>query len=210
QADFSREETIAAVQDFFAFATKMYADKTAFESPAEGGWPTITRDSMRLFGKTDEVVDLLGHLPYPAASDLDARLQLMPAMPFAAFQHDACFGQDDNALGLHVLTEGMIYEHVPPHIVGLTVRPVNDHGVLLDTKEGVVWWHETYPEFKSLTPFLAIGMPDDDDDAPDKHFQEAVDMVKGIYRAHGWPDLERYRKKDCLKAIHIALRDNFP
>lgn len=35
-------------------------------------------------------------------------------------------------------------------------------------------------------------------------------MVMGIYRAHGWPDLERYRKEDCLKAIYTALSENFP
>ena len=46
--------------------------------------------------------------------------------------------------------------------------------------------------------------------APDKRFQEEVDMVKGIYRAHGWPDLDRHRKEDCLKAIHMALSENFP
>ncbi|KAK3395124.1 hypothetical protein B0H63DRAFT_518193 [Podospora didyma] len=31
-----------------------------------------------------------------------------------------------------------------------------------------------------------------------------------IYRVHGWPDLERYRREDCLKAIYKTLRENFP
>jgi hypothetical protein len=146
--------------------------------------------------------------------------------------------------------------------VGLTERPKIDHGVLLDTKEGVVWWHDAASEFIEMTPFPNIRLPDGDEDmtpgerhwrpgcntvwtipdffatlkhnfkelhfvpmsrrrvvdgwygideeAPAHDFQRAVEMVKGIYRAHGWPNLERYRKKDCLKAIHIALRDNFP
>lgn len=45
---------------------------------------------------------------------------------------------------------------------------------------------------------------------PDTLWPEALDVVKGIHRAHGWPDLERYRKKDCLKAILTALCENFP
>lgn len=35
-------------------------------------------------------------------------------------------------------------------------------------------------------------------------------MVKGIHRAHGWPDPKRYRKEDCLRAIHTALCENYP
>ena len=163
-----------------------------------------------------------------------------------------------------------IFEHVPSHVVGLTERPRNDDGILLDIKLGVVYWHDAANEFLSLSPFRVVlgldGVYDDEDsegeaispgerdwregcdtvwsipdffatlkhnfkelhfvpisrrrvvegwygygsNPPDKRFQEAVDMVKGIYRAYGWPDLERYRKEDCLKAIHVALRENFP
>jgi hypothetical protein len=37
-----------------------------------------------------------------------------------------------------------------------------------------------------------------------------IQMVQGIYRDHGWPDLEKYRKEDCLKAIHEALKERYP
>lgn len=30
-------------------------------------------------------------------------------------------------------------------------------------------------------------------------------MLQDIYRAHGWPNLEQYRKEDCLQAIQEAL-----
>ncbi|KAF2421786.1 hypothetical protein EJ08DRAFT_701898 [Tothia fuscella] len=36
------------------------------------------------------------------------------------------------------------------------------------------------------------------------------DMVQKIYREHGWPDLSRYRKEDCLEAIQVALREHYP
>ncbi|KAK0716036.1 hypothetical protein B0H67DRAFT_489583 [Lasiosphaeris hirsuta] len=261
---YSREETVAAVQDFIAFATKMYLDESAYESPPSTGWPSITPDSMRPFDKTDEVVELLRHLPYPSDEDPDRRPQVMPALPFAAFQLDD-FGQ--SARTFRIATEGMIFEHVPAHVVGLAMRQRNDHGVLLDTKLGVVFWHEAATEFKWFSPFpVVMGLADSDDDSegegeggsamspgerawrgcetvwsipdffatlkhnlkelhfvpmsrrrvvdgwygPDEHGQEAVEMVKGIYRAHGWPDLERYRKEDCLKAIYTALSESFP
>jgi hypothetical protein len=116
QVEFSREETIAAIKDFYDFVTKMYVDEGAFESPPEGGWPGITRESMKNFGKTDEIVELLRHLPYPSANYRD-NPELMPAMPFAAFQQDVILAQArDDGRDLRHLTEGMIYEHVPPHI----------------------------------------------------------------------------------------------
>ncbi len=37
-----------------------------------------------------------------------------------------------------------------------------------------------------------------------------VPMVQDIYRAHGWPDLDRYRKKECLEAVQAALEEHYP
>jgi hypothetical protein len=39
--------------------------------------------------------------------------------------------------------------------------------------------------------------------------REAIPLVQ-IYRAHGWPDLERYRKRDCLKAVRDLLEEHYP
>lgn len=254
---YSREETVAAMQDFIAFATKMYVDETAYESPPSTGWPSITADSMRLLGKTDEVVDLLRHLPYPRDMDPDMIPEVMPALSFVSFQLLELEDME-SASEFRRATEGMISGHVPAHVVGLALRPRLDHGVLLDTKLGVVFWHEAATEFRWFSPFpVALGLDDLDGDSmsegerawrecdtvwsipdffatlkhnlrelhfvpmsrqrvvdgwygPEHGAQEAIDMVKGIYRAHGWPDLDRYRKKDCLKAIYTALSENFP
>ena len=35
-------------------------------------------------------------------------------------------------------------------------------------------------------------------------------MLQGIYREHGWPDLEKYRKEDCIKAVEEALAEQYP
>jgi hypothetical protein len=34
--------------------------------------------------------------------------------------------------------------------------------------------------------------------------------VQGIYRSYGWPDLARYRKRDCLKDVRVMLQERFP
>lgn len=37
-----------------------------------------------------------------------------------------------------------------------------------------------------------------------------VPMVQDIYREHGWPDLQRYRKRECLEAVRAALKERYP
>ena len=34
-----------------------------------------------------------------------------------------------------------------------------------------------------------------------------VDRLRQIYRNHGWPDLERYRKKECMEAVGTAMKE---
>lgn len=36
------------------------------------------------------------------------------------------------------------------------------------------------------------------------------EMLRGIYREHGWPDLNQYRKEQCLKAVGRAMRMHYP
>jgi hypothetical protein len=35
--------------------------------------------------------------------------------------------------------------------------------------------------------------------------RETLEGVQKIYKDHGWPDLKRYRKNDCLAAIEVYL-----
>jgi len=37
-----------------------------------------------------------------------------------------------------------------------------------------------------------------------------VVMLQKIYREHGWPDLARYRKTECLAAVQAALQEQYP
>jgi hypothetical protein len=36
-----------------------------------------------------------------------------------------------------------------------------------------------------------------------------IPMVQRIYREHGWPDIERYRKEECVAAVQKAMFDNY-
>jgi hypothetical protein len=61
---FSREATVAAFTDYYAFLSAMYLDSTVIQEPPQGGWPDITTEKMRALGKPDEVMALLRRLPY--------------------------------------------------------------------------------------------------------------------------------------------------
>ncbi|TPX10620.1 uncharacterized protein E0L32_008506 [Thyridium curvatum] len=37
-----------------------------------------------------------------------------------------------------------------------------------------------------------------------------IPMVQDIYRQHGWPDLDRYRKDECIAAVQKAIREKYP
>jgi hypothetical protein len=39
---------------------------------------------------------------------------------------------------------------------------------------------------------------------------EMEEMLQGIYREHGWPDLENYRKEECIEAVKEALAEQYP
>ncbi|KAI4665854.1 uncharacterized protein J4E78_003319 [Alternaria triticimaculans] len=37
-----------------------------------------------------------------------------------------------------------------------------------------------------------------------------VTMLQKVYREHGWPDVTRYRKTECLAAVQAALKEHYP
>jgi hypothetical protein len=36
------------------------------------------------------------------------------------------------------------------------------------------------------------------------------ELLQGIYRKHGWPDLNRYRKQECLEEVKRELEEKYP
>jgi hypothetical protein len=39
---------------------------------------------------------------------------------------------------------------------------------------------------------------------------EMESMLQRIYQEHGWPDLEHYRKEECIQAVEQALAERYP
>lgn len=39
----------------------------------------------------------------------------------------------------------------------------------------------------------------------DRNMKDTLDEIEVVYRDHGWPDLERYRKRDCINSVREIL-----
>ncbi len=146
---YSREETIAAVRDYYRFLVQMYMPAAYIIEPPPEGWPSITKEKFRNMGKTDEVIELLRHLPY-IRDDYSPR---GPAgFPRGALINYSTWDPSVWANGYvkdvgNRMSEGQICRDVPPHVVGLIEsRPVGDtlsgdFKLLLDTELGIIHWN---------------------------------------------------------------------
>lgn len=136
---YSRDATVAAVRDYYAFLTDMYLDEAEVLEPPTTGWPSI--DNLQCMGKTPEVLDLLRHLPYIRREENDG-LQAFPGCCFADWRELAQRAGDDGH-GLRVCSEPVeLVDRIPPHVIGLTYGGRNNSTFLLDTKYGIVHWYE--------------------------------------------------------------------
>jgi hypothetical protein len=61
---YTRDEYVAIITDFYVFLTKFYISSSALKCPPPGGWPNITPETTKGFGKAPIVIDLIKHLPY--------------------------------------------------------------------------------------------------------------------------------------------------
>lgn len=264
---YDRDETITAVRDYYAFLVSMYLDPSCIVSPPEGGWPSITADSLSGLGKTEEVINLLKHLPYIAVhSDESLVVQGGPRAVFADWRRDAeLAASSGDAEEFKSASEGVQRtKHVPPSVIGLTSGGNNNTVLLLDTVHGVVYWPDcpgeehkygtgepfepaqervsddpydwceteeeamwrdeggAWPvkeffemwkdQFRELR-FVPVGRGSQVKDAYTTYHPSLdglIEMLRGIYREHGWPDLATYRKEECMQAIQRALKERYP
>ncbi|KAI8932414.1 hypothetical protein NX059_010600 [Plenodomus lindquistii] len=161
---YSRENTVAAVRDYYHFLVSMYLDESNVLEPPEGGWPSIPVNGWENFDKTDEVVALLRELPYLRQSSDLYQINGAPYTVFADWQdtEEDIDGQDLKDWSEPDPDEAAI----PAHVVGLTVPSETSPAMLLDTELGVIYWYECPGDVKG-GEFLEIeGDPYDwgDDD----------------------------------------------
>jgi hypothetical protein len=259
EIEYSRDECIAAVRDYYSFLTKMYLTESDVIEPPGGGWPNINTDILQELDKTEEVISLLCYLPYiRSPSDDRDKAQGAPWCYFADWQSDIHDLILSRASGeeLKIMSEGAsFYEDVPPHVFGLTSGGRDNPVYLIDTKLGIVHWPECPGGIKD-DPSREPVEDDPYDYAPENEaewradapawaiadffeilkdqFRELkflpissrlvldvyatygpdsagmINMVQDIYREHAWPDLQQYRKVECLEAVQKALEEHYP
>src|SRR5690242_8739638 len=144
---YSRDNCIAAVQDYYSFLTKMYLDEGLVLEPPEGGWPNIIAVNMPGFNKTDEVFALLQRLPY-IESGSNGIAHGSARCFFADWPSLAGNNPDQDASSLKWATEDDFNGGVPAHVVGLTHSDNDLSFFLLDTKLGIVHWRACPHEWR--------------------------------------------------------------
>jgi len=143
-SSYSHDVTVSSFRDYFRFLTDLYMEDSDIIEPPEGGWPTVSQEFAKLFGKSDEVIALLRSLPYISASS--NKWGIPPhgtaLCYWADWQQLADMGTGGDMSGLEAnlkaLTEGAL-EPVPAHVIGLTNGDRENKTFLLDTKFGVVY-----------------------------------------------------------------------
>lgn len=183
--EFSRDECVAAVRDYYAFLAAMYLNDSEVVEPPEGGWPEISQESLRDLGKTDGVVALLRQLPYIRPPE-NHRSQALPECYFADWPDKA--GEDS----LRVCSEpvGVNPDDIPPHVVGLTFGGRDNPDVLLDVKHGLIHWGDCptlYPDWiPPVTVYGADWAPENEQhwrqSNPAWSIPDFFDIMKAQYR----------------------------
>ena len=153
---YSRDKCVAVIRDFYEFLTSMFMDPTFIVEPPPGGWPSIDADAMRELGKTDEVVDLLRHLPY-IANNVSA--EGLPGCNFYKWTVaiDDLRADKTDAECISLFTEGcedQFGAKLPGYCVGLVEmgldrldRDMYDYGevIVVNTRDGIIHWMNCPP-----------------------------------------------------------------
>jgi hypothetical protein len=146
---YSRDEFIAAIRDYYDFLTKLFADPSFILEPPQDGWPNITPEACQDLGKTDQVVELLRHLPYIASRPYSNVPEGLPSGTFTDWRNivEKLTTEDahaDNELLMSEGTEDQFGGKIPSYCIGLVqggyLMGEDPDVILLDTKSGVVYW----------------------------------------------------------------------
>lgn len=126
---FSRAAIITAIKEFYSILiTLPYIPPSALVFPPEEGWDGVNSSELKARGKTDEVVELLRHLPYLKSTEARKRWMIGPDTVEIAY----CDGElYDSVL------DGI--QPVPGHCIWLSDLESRDGtALLLDTHAGTI------------------------------------------------------------------------
>ena len=132
---YSRESAVKAVRSYYTFlAAKLGAFRPwCIIEPPVGGWPNITTASLTPLEKTDEVVELLRHLPY-IKGDSRGDWHEMIAPETYAFQYGGPGTTPSTGTARDMWPPGA--GEIPAHVAVLTMGARHGSWLLLDTVEG--------------------------------------------------------------------------
>ncbi|KAM7214664.1 hypothetical protein V8F06_009985 [Rhypophila decipiens] len=189
-----REETFAAFAGFYELLQKMYLPDGQVIYPPPGGWPSIVNADPTLvetFGKSDEVIALLAHLPYVRSTgDWSEDPDAIPRHHLANWRyhfdyHGTCLASEDSSSSsaikaidhLRRTAEGDLSDLGLPHIVGIALSSYDDAPVIiLDTERGVILWDESTCPTRFFQDYPDRAVPFDDPESDDEMAEEEYDF----------------------------------
>lgn len=132
---YSRDSAVKAVRSYYTFlAAKFGAIRSScIIKPPVGGWPNVTTASLASLEKTDEVVDLLRHLPY-IKGDSEVKWNAKIAPETEAFRYGGANVMPPNGTASDGWPPGA--GEIPAHVAVLTMGARYGSWLLLDTIEG--------------------------------------------------------------------------
>ncbi|KAJ5098776.1 hypothetical protein N7532_005777 [Penicillium argentinense] len=131
---YSREAAIVAVTDLYeSLTTPLYVEPTDILYPPPGGWPHITRENEAFasLNKTDEVLELLRHLPY-----LDSRKNEWFIRPWSV----SCDYVNRDPRNYRPLVPDEF--EFPPWVINLTFSGRYGQSLMFDTSDGTATEHD--------------------------------------------------------------------
>jgi hypothetical protein len=132
---YSRERTVKAIRSYYAFlAAKLGAIRPqCIIEPPVGGWRNITTTSLAHLEKTDEVIELLRHLPY-IKGDSKGQWNSKIAFETYALRYGGADAMPSNGTASDMWPPGA--GEIPAHVAVLTMGARYGSWLLLDTVEG--------------------------------------------------------------------------
>ncbi|KAG9567447.1 hypothetical protein KCU71_g3796, partial [Aureobasidium melanogenum] len=127
---YSRDETVAAITEFYKFYIRLpYIDPNALVlAPEDGGWPNIDATELRNRGKSDEVIELLRHLPYIEHPSFRGGWTIDSGSDCIQYHKGACYNDSPDLI-----------KSLPGHVIPIA-DPTDRDGyyLLLDTQSGKI------------------------------------------------------------------------
>lgn len=131
-----REEVNANITEFYQFLAKFpVIEPDDILKPPKQGWPEITAERLAPLSKSEEVIQLLAHLPYLSVNGHEA--MAAPSTHMIDYRGprflDALATGRQDAAGWNYVPP---FVDLPPHVVTLTAGRVHGDFLLLDTSDG--------------------------------------------------------------------------